>query len=447
MVQAVDVRLAFITLLMAANMAFTAPPNEREKRVRADRKRVEAEGFWIYNDLPRGYREAAESKRPLIVALRCIPCEECVKLDDDLLDNDPRVRPLLEKFVRVRVVSTNSLDLNRFRFDTDQSFAIFLLNADGTLYGRYGTRSHRTDHAGDVSPEGLAAAMELALDLHAGYPANRAALAGKQTAKSAFATPRDYPTLKGKYGAELDYSGNVVRSCIHCHQIGDAMLDEARREHGVLPEEILFRYPHPKVLGLELDPKTRPTARSVKPDSIAAKAGMRPGDILVSLAGQPILSAADIQWVLDGVPADGGTVSGVVRRGDAEVAVELKPGGDWRRADDIAWRASSWPLRQKAPGGMKLDPLDDDERAEAKIPPGAMALAVRHVGEWVPHDVAKRAGVKRGDILIGYAGRTDLLRETDVLAHGMMELKPGSTAELRLLRNGKPMTVRITLPK
>src|SRR5204863_4649159 len=107
------------------------------------------------------------------VILRCIPCEECVKLDDDLVNQDKRVRPLLEKFVCVRIVSTNGLDLSLFQFDTDQSFAAFLMNADGTIYGRYGTRSHRTSWADDVSVEGLANALQGALDLHSDYTKTR----------------------------------------------------------------------------------------------------------------------------------------------------------------------------------------------------------------------------------------------------------------------------------
>ncbi len=85
----------------------------------------------LQHDLPKGLVEAKSTGKPLIVILRCIPCEECVKLDDELMDNDPQVRPLLDKFVRVRIVGTNGLDLSLFQFDTDQSFTAFLLNATG----------------------------------------------------------------------------------------------------------------------------------------------------------------------------------------------------------------------------------------------------------------------------------------------------------------------------
>src|SRR5262245_33439378 len=116
----------------------TTAQQPREDKVRADKKKVEAEGFWIYNDLAKGFAEAKKTGKPMLVIMRCIPCHECVKLDDDLVDQDKRVRPLLEKFVCVRIVSTNGLDLSLFQFDYDQSFAGFLFNADGTIYGRFG---------------------------------------------------------------------------------------------------------------------------------------------------------------------------------------------------------------------------------------------------------------------------------------------------------------------
>src|ERR1043166_7626092 len=144
-------RIVSLALTTCFLVTGAAGAQTREQKVLADRKKFEAAGFWIYNDLPRGLAEAKKTGKPLLVVLRCIPCEECVKLDDDLVNQDRRLRPLLEKFVCVRLVSTNGLDLSLFQFDYDQSFAAFLLHADGTIYGRFGTRSHRTAWSEDVT--------------------------------------------------------------------------------------------------------------------------------------------------------------------------------------------------------------------------------------------------------------------------------------------------------
>ena len=215
----------FASLVVAFGCVLTVEAQSREEKVRNDKKKVEAQGFWIYNNLPLAFETAKTTGKPLMVVLRCIPCEECVKLDDDLVEQDPVIQPMLDKFVGARVVATNGLDLSHFQFDTDQSFAVFFLNADKTIYGRFGTRSHRTEWIGDVSVERDGRRDEgERLDLHAKYPANAPALAAKRGPEPEIRSPELFPSLKDKYTNTLsNYSGKVVqRSCIHCHQIGDA---------------------------------------------------------------------------------------------------------------------------------------------------------------------------------------------------------------------------------
>jgi len=416
----------------------------REEKVRNDRQKVEAEGFWIYNDLAKGFAEARKSGKPLLVVLRCIPCEECVKLDDDLVNQDPRVRPLLDKFVRVRLVSANGLDLSLFQFDTDQSFAVFLLNADGTIYGRFGTRSHRTVWADDVSVEGLARALEGALALHKRYPKNRAELAAKRGPAPEFTTPENYPLLKGKYGSQLDYSGNVARSCIHCHQIGDAQRQWYRNRPGPFPEKVLFPYSHPRSIGLILDPKERATVRQTQPDSPAARAGFQKGDVIQKMEGQPLLSIADVQWVLHQADPNGASLKAEVRRGDRNVVVALSLPRGWRQRDDLSWRASTWELRRMVTGGMLLASAPADLRRKLRLTEGDMALMVEHVGEYSPHDAARKAGFRKGDVVISFDGKTTLRRESDLIAYALTRCQPGAQVDVTVLRSEEKLT--LTLP-
>ena len=328
---------------------------DRETKVRDDKKKLEASGYWHYNDLPAAFAEAKSTGKPIVVVLRCIPCEECVKLDDEVIEANAQMKGLLDKFVRARQISTNGLDLSLFQYDTDQSFAVFLLNADGTIYGRYGTRSHRTEWQGDVSVEGMAKALEGALALHKNYPANKAQLAAKRGSAPEFAKPELFPSLRAKYTPFLNYEGKVVPSCIHCHQISDAQKELALQRRQ-FTDTVLYPYPHPKSFGLILDPKERPTVLKTEPGSDAEKAGFKPGDVIASLEGQPLLSLADIQWVLNTTPAEGATLKvSVLRAGKSQSLSLMLPDG-WRKRDDISWRVSTWGLRRAALGGMKLDP-------------------------------------------------------------------------------------------
>ena len=419
----------------------------RQQKVLSDMLKFEANGLWYYNDLEKGFEIAQRQDQPVLVVLRCIPCEECVKLDDDLIEVNPTLQKLLKSFVRVRIVGTNGLDLSLFQFDTDQSFAVFIFNADGTLYGRYGTRSDRIEWKEDVSVEGLGKALEAALELHRNYASIKTSLAGKQADRPLFASPEKIPTLATRYTDKLDYEGDTVKSCIHCHMIGEGIKANIRREQGKIPEDLLFSYPHPKTVGIILDPMTCATIKDVLKGSPGDECRFQIGDRIMSMAGQPILSMADVQWVLHHVPADGGRVNAVVERNNLPIELTLDLPMGWRSREDISWRASTWNLRRMGLGGMLLKPCSPEERKDLGVLEGQMALMVQHVGAFVPHDRAKEAGIQKGDVLVEYDGRKDLLRETDLLAHSINKVEVGRAVKVRIRRGSDERTMEIATSK
>lgn len=432
-------------VLLCLVVAGPAESQTRDEMVREDKRKVTEDGFWIYNDLDEAFRQAKQTGKPILVVLRCIPCHECVKLDDDLVDKDPVIRPLLEKFVCVRQVSTNGLDLGLFQYDTDQSFAVFMLNADRTIYGRFGTRSHRTEWLGDVSLPGLAKSLQGALDLHSQYPSNRESLIGKTGGKPEVASPELYPSLRDKYTDALNYKGEVAKSCIHCHQIGDAQRNLYWSKREPIPEHILFPYPHPKSLGLILDATQMATVKSINPGSVADTTGLQAGDRILTIAGQPPLSIADVQWVLQQTDPKGGKIPIVVDRAGESKSLTMKLDDGWRHSGDLSWRVTSWAYRRMVTGGIFLRELDEDERKEHEVGQRPMSLLCRSVGRYGPHGAAKRAGVVQGDVLVSYDGRTDLDTETKLFNYAINHRKPGDKVELVVLRDGKERKVRIPI--
>ncbi len=269
----------------------------------------------------------------------------------------------------------------------------------------------------------------------------------KRGPKPDFASPELFPSLKDKYTDSINYEGDVVKSCIHCHQIGDAQRDLYRSSGKPLPESLLFPYPHPKAIGLILDPDQRAKVLEVRPNSPAADAGFANGDEIVSLSSQPLLSIADVQWVLHHTPAAGGSIEAVVRRSDATKQLTLKLADGWRQADEISWRVSSWGLRRMTTGGMLLEQATREQREAAGVADNEMALYAKHVGQYGLHAAAKRAGVKKGDILVSFDGRTDLTREADIFRQGMWERKPGQRVPITVVRNGKRMEFQLPMQK
>jgi hypothetical protein len=437
-------KLGIAIFALAVALPCCVRAQEREKKVRADRKAVEDEGYWIYNDLPKGFAEAAKTGKPLLVTLRCIPCEACAQLDAQVVSRDVLVRALLDEFVCVRIVHANGLDLSLFQYDYDQSFAAFFLNADKTIYGRYGTRTHETQSEADVSVEGFRKALAAALQLHRNYPANARAVAAKRGPEAAIKVPEEYPSLKGRFGSQLDYQGNVVKSCIHCHQVGEAMRLVYRDKSEPIPERVLYPYPLPVVLGLTLDPKEKARVLAVAAGSSAERDGLKPGDDIAALEGQPLVSIADVQWVLHNAGDDGRLRASVIRDGRTlELPLTLEPG--WRRRGDISWRATSWDLRRMTTGGMRLDNLSAADRAKLGLADDVLALSARHVGEYGAHAAAKNAGFRKGDILIAVDGKTGVLTESQLMAWLVNAKRPGENVPVVVLRDGNKLNLSLPM--
>lgn len=437
MIRALTTSLAILLAALS-----TARAEDRESKVRNDRKSVEAEGHWIYNDLARGMAEAKTAHKPLLVVFRCVPCEACAQLDAEVVARDRAIRSYLEGFVCVRIVHANGMDLSLFQFDYDQSFAAFMLNADGTIYGRFGTRSHQRESAQDVSVEGFAKALAGALQLHDEYPANKALLQGKRGPAAPFKAPEEFPSLRGKYGPKLDYEGQVVKSCIHCHQVGEAQRLVYRAAKKPIPDEVLYPWPMPGVLGLVMDPKEKATVKSVAAGSSAEKDGFRPGDEIATIEDQPILSIADIQWALHRA-GDAETLRTLVLRKGRKRPLDLTLEAGWRRRGDISWRASTWDLRRMATGGLVLEDLPADARREAGLSEDALALRVKHVGQYGEHAAGKNAGFQKDDILVNIDGHTSRMTETDLLAYALNERQPGDIMQITVLRGAEQVALKL----
>ena len=421
----------------------TSLAQDRDTKVRNDRATFGKAPGWIYNDLDEGIRVATREGKPLFVVFRCIPCEACQEFDDEVARRDPIIRDMLDQYVCVRIVQANTLDLAHFQDDYDQSFAVFLMNPDLTIYGRFGTRSGRPE-PDDITLQGLRKALEAALRIHRDFERVKPSLACKQVTPGRYKTPRDYPSLAGKYGETINYEGPVARSCMHCHQIRDAERLVYRTEAKSIPDEVLFPYPDPDVLGLRLKPDDLATVERVEPGTPAEAAGFRKGDEIVTLGEQPLLSIADLQWVLQNAPATVKLPADVRRDGAIlELTLDLRDG--WRRGD-ISWRATTWELRRMGLGGMLLEDLNDAQRRDAGLSSNGMALRARHIGEFGDHAIAKRAGLQKGDIVVAFDGKTDRMTESQLLAHALQRKRPGDPIVLSVLRDGERKTFTFTLP-
>ena len=420
--------------------AATVP--DRKGAVLNDRLSLVNDARWIYNDHEKGFAEARRTGKPLLIVLRCVPCLGCSSLDARVLLDNSDLDPLLSRFVRVRVINANALDLARFQFDYDLSFSAMFFNGDGTVYGRFSSWAHQVNTQ-DATTTGFQKALLATLELHQNYPANQAQLAGKQGLKLPFNDPLQIPELAGKYRRELDWEGKVVQSCVHCHQIGDALRSFHRKESQPMPVNLIYPWPAPETIGVSFAPDHIARVQSVEPGSIAARAGLRVGDDLVSLDGQPLISSAEVSWCLHRITG-AGTLAAVIRRDGAEQTVPISLPEGWRLNSDISRRVGTWGMRAMALGGLYLEDLANEERTRRGLDEERMALLIKHAGEYGEHAAAKKAGFQKDDVIIELEGRSARVSESRLIGDLLLKHRPGAKVKAVVLRGGE--RVELSLP-
>jgi len=316
------------------------------------------------------------------------------------------------------------------------------MNADRTIYGRYGSRSEHKDPQKHVSLDGFKRALEGALELHGGYPGNKAELAAKTGPPAPWRTPEIIPDLAGR--PNIKPADGTRAGCIHCHQANDGEVWSLRSLQK-LTDKNLWPFPMPDVLGLSLDPKERATVTAVAPGSPAEKGGFKAGDRIVKLEGQPLLSIADVQWVLHQAK-EPSTLRAEIDRGGQKASATLSIASGWRTGDDFSWRVIVWSMRHRLMGLSPLEVVADRDKATYGAAAGQMAFRVKsHPPDYLKEKNPDGKRFQVGDVIVEVDGQRGFVGEDDLLAY-LMRKPSKSTAKFVVARGGKPAVVNVSLP-
>lgn len=392
---------------------------------------------WIYNDIFAGFAKAERTGKPLFITFRCVPCVDCLGFDGEVADGNEAIKQLAsEEFVSVRQVEMKGVDLTQFQFDHDLNWAGIFLNADGTIYARYGTQSTQGADAFN-SVNGLHATMQRVLRLHADYPKNKHLFVGKKPPQKPWKTAQEIPTLHPNLRKEALTSRT---HCIHCHNIHDAENDLWVR-NGTMSKNRLWRYPYPDNLGIRLSVRDGRTVEFVEADSTAAKAGIAAGQIVGNVNGQAISSVADFQWVLHGLENRAGEAIAIAFDHGSKVTLTTEE--NWKQTD-ISWRGSLFSLSPKL--RIWMPALKENELPKYNLEPGTSALLIKWINRGKPAGKAAiNAGLKPGDIVLEADGQP--VPDSDQKFHAWVKMnyQSGQTVRLTVVRNGEEIAVDLPL--
>lgn len=130
----------------------------------------------------------------------------------------------------------------------------------------------------------------------------------------------------------------------------------------------------------------------VEPDSPAAKAGLKTGDVIVDLEGKPVNDAGELQVEVGQRQPDTTIKLGVIRDGkNLTIPVTLEAMGS---RDKVA---STDTNHEKPRWGLGLQDLTPDLRQQLQAPADVHGAVVANVE---PGSSAENAGLQRGDVIL-----------------------------------------------
>jgi hypothetical protein len=372
--------------------------------------------------LELAFQRARSEHRPLFVVFRCLPCKQCSDFDRDVLEGGPELDPLLREFVTVRLTDVRNVDLRLFPMEDFQDFDLSwwgrFLSPEGEVYGVFGGRDHVSDST-RISVPALTATLGRVLAHH-----RDPARGSKPVDRTG--PPRTPPDLPG-FGSWARAGAPEAREgCLHCHQVAEILRQPAIDAGTFDKRKDLSMWPLPESAGIELERDHGLRVAAVQPGSSAARADLRPGDILDSADGRRLFSQADFRGVLHRGPSGRGEIELSWHRGGQVHDSRLHLEEGWRSrwdSSEIAWRMSVsqgniggnpgfWPLRAREDLARKL-----------ALPPGRLAVQPYYgKAKDVP---ARKAGLEEDLVVTAVNGQSPDLHGREFLTWFRLAFNPG----------------------
>jgi serine protease Do len=400
--------IAFGAFIIAAPTAHSADDSAFQVQFR--------KSGWL-SDYGAAKTEAKRTGKPIFVVFRCEPCGECGQFDEQVKRLDTEIADAAEKFVRVRLVRITGVDLHLFEFDYDVTWFAFFLNADEHIYGRYGGRD-AVDAQAKLSLKGLRYALESAIAAHKNPPAP--------------SVRQEKPLRAEDFAAAKRVRGN----CVHCHNVNEYRRDELKRD-GKWNRDLVWTYPLPENIGLTLDVDRGNLVRSVRADSAASKAGLKPGDTIKTLNDVSVASFADASYGLHRGPIAGTIPIAWVRDGkERSTKLEIQEG--WRRTN-LSWRPSMFDLMPR------LEFSGEDLKSEEKKALGLSEKRLAFRQDKFVHSTLKAVGVRKDDVVVGIDAKEGEGTMESFLSFVRGNYLSGDKVTIQLLREGKRVDLAMTL--
>ena len=174
----------------------------------------------------------------------------------------------------------------------------------------------------------------------------------------------------------------------------------------------------------------------VETHSPAEKAGLKPGDVIVTVNGTVIHTPRDLAVTIAAIAPGDKADLGIVRDGKTEdVSVQIA-----QLKGRVASKSGGSESMSQGGVGLALAPLTPSLRSQLGVPDGTDGAVIAEVR---PNSPADQAGIQQGDVVLGVNSAS--IASPDQAASAIRAaLHDGGAVALRILRQGQPIFVAIT---
>jgi serine protease Do len=177
----------------------------------------------------------------------------------------------------------------------------------------------------------------------------------------------------------------------------------------------------------------------VQSDSPAARAGLQPGDVIQAVNGTKIANPRELALNVANIQPGEQAHLSVLHDGqtkDVSVKVGTLPNEQTASND----RQDNSDQRQRI--GLSLAPLSPDMRDQLNVPDGTKGAVIQGVQ---PGSPAETAGLEPGDVIVGVGTQAVASPAEAVRAMRAAASSKDHAVALRVIRNGQPVFVGVTL--
>jgi serine protease Do len=173
---------------------------------------------------------------------------------------------------------------------------------------------------------------------------------------------------------------------------------------------------------------------AIEPDAPAARAGLKPGDVIVEYGGKPVRSSDELVRMAVNSPP-GSRVPLKIVRDKQPMSVDVKVDALESADESPQPAATDDPTRGF---GLTVGPVTPEIAARLRLPSGGAAIII-DVG---PHSAAAAADLQPGDVILEVNRKP--VKSVSEVAEELRKVPDGGTAFLLVSREGEQIFVPIT---